>query len=146
MSNELIAYCGLYCGACSFKTAYEERDREHLLRMPAKYDRWKEAPLEACPGCRLENRCGKCAIRDCAIEKRVEHCGLCGEFPCGKLLEFGGDGMPHHAEVIANLKALTEMGPERWPAAQKAAWTCACGERFSWYLRECRKCPASRTR
>ncbi len=38
MSHELIAYCGLYCGACSFKVAFEEQNREHLMRMPAKYE------------------------------------------------------------------------------------------------------------
>ena len=139
MSHDLIAYCGLYCGACSFKVAHEEQDREHLMRMPEKYDAWKQAPLEACPGCRLENKCGKCAIRDCAVDRGIVHCGLCGDFPCGKLLEFTGDGIPHHAEAIGNLKALKTMGVEEWLEAQKGFWTCACGERYSWYLRECRK-------
>ena len=41
-----LAYCGLYCQACGFKVAYEEQDRNHLRAMPAKYDRYKEDPLE----------------------------------------------------------------------------------------------------
>jgi hypothetical protein len=139
MSRDLIAYCGLYCGACSFKVAYEEQDREHLMRMPAKYDAWKQAPLEACPGCRQKNKCGQCAIRDCAVGKGIEHCGLCGDFPCGKLHEFTDDGIPHHAEAIGNLKALNIMGVDQWLVAQKSFWTCACGERYSWYMRECRQ-------
>lgn len=139
MADDLIAYCGLYCGACSFKTAFETRDREHLLRMPAKYDPLKEAPLEGCPGCRRENRCGECALRDCAVARAVDHCGRCGEFPCDKLVRFSADGIPHHAETIGNLKALNAMGEERWLAAQEALWACPCGERFSWYLRECRQ-------
>jgi len=140
MSNELIAYCGLYCGACSFKVAFEEHNREHLMRMPAKYDHLKHAPLEFCPGCRLENRCGDCAIRDCAIEKNIEYCSLCDDFPCEKLLKFNNDGIPHHAEAIENLKVLKTMGAEQWLAVQKAKWMCTCTARYSWYLKECKKC------
>jgi hypothetical protein len=143
MSNELIAYCGLYCGACSFKVAFEENNPEHLMRMPAKYDYLKKAPLEGCPGCRLENRCGECAIRDCAIEKNLEYCGLCSDFPCEKLQKFNNDGIPHHAESIGNLNLLKQIGTERWLALQKKHWMCKCGERYSWYVRECRKCPIS---
>ena len=36
--NNKIAYCGLYCGACSFKVAYDENARKHLQNMPSKYD------------------------------------------------------------------------------------------------------------
>ena len=140
MPNELIAYCGLYCDACSFKVAFEEQNREHLLRMPEKYDYLKNTPLEWCPGCRLENRCGECAIRDCAIEKRLEYCSLCCDFPCEKLLKFNNDGIPHHAESIENLKALKTMGTEQWLVVQKAKWMCACTARYSWYVQECQKC------
>ena len=37
MSNELIAYCGLYCGACSFKLAYDENDKEPVLLTKANF-------------------------------------------------------------------------------------------------------------
>ena len=62
MSDELIAYCGLYCGACSFKVGYEENSEKHVIRMPSMYDQFKGQPLVFCPGCRLENQCGDCAI------------------------------------------------------------------------------------
>jgi hypothetical protein len=140
MSNELIAYCGLYCGACSFKVAFEENDREHLMRMPPKYDYLKNAPLEFCPGCRLENKCGECAIRDCAIEKKVAYCSLCDEFPCDKLKRFSTDGIPHHAESIENLKESKTMGSEKLLTTPKAQWMCTCTERYSWYLKRCKKC------
>lgn len=140
MSNELIAYCGLYCGACSFKVAFEENDREHLIRMPAKYNKFKNTSLEFCPGCRLENQCGDCAIRDCAIEKNREYCSLCDDFPCQKLTDFQSDGIPHHAESIENLTMLKQLGAEKWIEFQKKQWMCTCGERYSWYMRECKKC------
>jgi hypothetical protein len=140
MSNELIAYCGLYCGACSFKVAFEENDKEHLMAMPAYYDKFKHKPLEFCPGCRLENQCEPCGIRDCARDKKIEYCSFCDDFPCEKLINFNNDGKPHHAECIANLNLLKNIGPEKWLELQRKKWTCECNTRYSWYLKECRRC------
>lgn len=144
MSIELLAYCGLYCGACSFKVAYEENNREHITRMPAMYDHFKNEPLEFCPGCRLENRCGDCEIRDCARSKEIEYCSLCDVFPCEKIINFNNDGKPHHGESIGNLNLLKNIGEEKWLELQKEKWTCKCNARYSWYLRECKKCNDAR--
>lgn len=140
MSKNLIAYCGLYCGACSFKVAFESDNYEHVLRMPAQYDHLKNAPLEFCPGCRLDNQCGDCDIRDCAKSKNIDYCGSCFEFPCEKLEKFNADGKPHHAESISNLKLLREIGETKWLELQEEKWTCSCGTKYSWYLQECEKC------
>jgi hypothetical protein len=42
MADSLIAYCGLYCGACSFQVAYETEDRKHIDSMPSRYDKYKK--------------------------------------------------------------------------------------------------------
>lgn len=139
-SNSLIAYCGLYCGACSFKIAFDENDRVHIDHMPAKYEKFRHMPLEFCPGCRSENQCGKCDIKDCAEEKKVEHCSLCTEFPCKRLENFNHDGIPHHSESIENLKLLKQIGSDNWIIQQQKKWKCSCGLKYSWYLRTCRKC------
>lgn len=141
MSDELIAYCGLYCGACSFRVGYEENSREHIVCMPSIYDEFKSKPLEFCPGCRLENQCGDCDIRECARGKKIAYCSLCIDFPCGKLIDFSHDGKPHHAESIKNLILLQEIGKEKWLEVQKQNWTCGkCNSRFSWYLKSCPRC------
>lgn len=140
MASELIAYCGLYCGACSFRVAFEENDREHITQMPAYYDRLKNEPLEFCPGCRLENKCGECDIRDCAISKGIEHCGQCKDFPCDILARFNSDGKPHHEESINNLNLIKEIGEEAWLELMRGKWTCKCGSKYSWYYKECLKC------
>ncbi len=142
MASELIAYCGLYCGACSFKVAFEEKNKEHVTSMPSYYDRLKDEPVEFCPGCRLENICGECAMRDCAISKEIEHCGQCGDFPCDKVSSFNNDGKPHHGEAINNLNLLRELGEEKWLEHMKDKWTCKCGTRFSWYYQKCPRCEA----
>lgn len=140
MASELIAYCGLYCGACSFKVAFEENDRVHLTDMPEHYDRYKNDALEDCPGCRLENKCGQCAIRDCAIGRGLDYCAQCNDFPCERSMGFNNDGRPHHGETISNSELLKEMGEERWLELLKEKWTCGCGARFSWYHNTCTKC------
>jgi len=140
MASEFIAYCGLYCGACSFRVAFEDNNREHITHMPTYYDHFKNEPLEFCPGCRLENKCGECAIRDCAMNKEIEYCSQCNDFPCDRSIRFNSDGKPHHEESISNLNLLKEIGKEKWLDLMRERWTCKCGSRYSWYYKECPKC------
>jgi len=62
--TELVAYCGLYCGACG------------------RYLRGK------CPGCGKNEKAAWCAIRKCNKEHSRTSCAECAEFPdvnaCGK--------------------------------------------------------------
>jgi hypothetical protein len=133
----LLAYCGLYCGACSFKIAFEESQRGHLLSMPAKYDRYKSARLEDCPGCRADNQDGECKIRNCAKERKLVYCGDCEDFPCRMVADFSSDGIPHHSEIIANLNAIREMGVDAWLTHERDRFACSCGKRLSWYTKKC---------
>jgi hypothetical protein len=53
--KNLIAYCGLYCGACrSFLT-------------------------NKCPGCKDNIKASWCKIRDCCIENNFQSCADCGK-------------------------------------------------------------------
>jgi hypothetical protein len=54
--TNLIAYCGLYCGAC----------RKYLV--------------DKCPGCRENEKAAWCKIRLCCIEKEIKSCADCDEF------------------------------------------------------------------
>jgi len=137
-----LAYCGLYCQACSFKVAYEEQDRNHLRAMPAKYDRCKEDPLEPCTGCRNDPD-PSCEIRNCARECALLHCGDCPAFPCERITAFASDGIPHHAEAMANLKRIKQIGELGWFVEQEARYRCSCGSRYSWYVRICLRCSAT---
>ena len=140
---DMIATCGLFCGACSFKLAFDENDRAHVRAMPARYEKAKEDELEACPGCRGEAPAcdaDPCKIRACARTRGLTHCGLCAEFPCSILSAFANDGVPHHSETLGNLKRLREVGEEAWLAEQRTRWICSCGARLSWYLRDCPSC------
>jgi hypothetical protein len=139
----LLAYCGLFCGACSFKLAVDENERAHVRSLPARYDKAKEAELQACPGCRSEPTADgddPCAIRSCARTRGLEHCGACALFPCGAMSEFAADGVPHHGQTLENLRRLGDVGTPAWLAEQRERWTCACGAKRSWYIDTCPKC------
>ena len=136
----LLAYCGLYCGACSFRVAHEENDRRHLADIPAKYNYLKEQELSLCPGCRADVDNDGCAIKNCASGRGFAHCGECADYPCAEITRFAGDGIPHHAEIVDNLEALKRVGAEAWLADQASRWQCSCGARLSWYARICPTC------
>ena len=46
-----------------------------------------------CKGCAQEKTIpwGTCAVKVCCEEKKLDHCGLCGEFPCTQLHDFSFD-------------------------------------------------------
>ena len=149
-----LAYCGIYCPECSFVAAYETGKREHLLAMPERYDEYKQATLSEvgnCPGCKLDNLCGDCDIKDCARsqgqqsmapkKEDIDSCAECAKFPCEKVLAFGNDGVPHHRQALENLMTISAIGKESWFEGFRKNLECDCGERLSWYY----KCPIHRT-
>lgn len=100
MNNEvkadkyLVAYCGLYCGACG------------------KYLKGK------CPGCRQNEKAKWCKIRACCIDNRYHNCSECQMNPhdCKKFnnllskffaLVFGSDRE-------ACIKRISEVGADKF--------------------------------
>ncbi len=99
--------CGIYCGECGF-----------LGRQ--------------CPGCgnvegkpfwALEMPGGVCPLHDCCRnQKRLEHCGLCDEFPCNPFLDLRDPNMTDDEFAASlnmrkcNLTARTQVGTEKWLA------------------------------
>lgn len=64
----MIAYCGLYCGAC----------RKYLS--------------DTCPGCHGNEKAGWCKVRRCCMDNNFKSCADCTEFDdpyqCTKLNNF----------------------------------------------------------
>lgn len=54
--SSLVAFCGLYCGACGF------------------YLKGK------CPGCEKNEKASWCKIRKCCMEQKITTCAECKEF------------------------------------------------------------------
>jgi hypothetical protein len=140
----LLGVCGLYCGGCHHYRASFPEGR-HLLERAAGQRQSPEG--FGCRGCRSGALysypgCSQCAIRACAEDRGIVHCGLCSEFPCDRIRAFQSDGRIHHRDVLDHLVALRAMGPHRWLAEQAQRWTCMCGAGFSWYEVRCHRCGA----
>lgn len=64
-----------------------------------------------CPGCIEADGCvpewaqsGRCRIHACVREHGVQFCGLCAEFPCGKIPQL----IPWNPRIIEHLGALRD--------------------------------------
>lgn len=88
-----MAYCGLDCSDCAVYVATKTGD-DSLRQAFAAHEsaRWKiqiEPARLNCHGCKdLQPKsgfCATCEVRQCAMERKVEDCATCVEFPCPKL-------------------------------------------------------------
>ena len=84
MNDGLEGRCGLYCTKCEY------REKAN------------------CPGCiKAEGKMfwGECELSKCCIEKELQHCGQCQNFPCDKLREFSYDkAQGDNGQRIRNLE------------------------------------------
>ena len=108
--KELIGYCGLDCEACEARTATVKGDdalrRKVALRWSALNGVEITPEMIHCTGCRVDGPktpyCESlCPIRQCALERRAETCGSCGEMDtCEKLAAI----IRNNPEAAGNLK------------------------------------------
>lgn len=99
--NKMIAYCGLICTDCS---AYRSTQNNDSKAKEVEIVKWQEmfnranidikvdADFITCDGClssegQLCGHCAACDIRTCCIEKSVNNCGYCKEYPCKKIVK-----------------------------------------------------------
>ena len=84
MEKTMIAYCGSYCGACTWKD--------------------KVGCKEGCKACAGNVFWGECDKAKCCISRGFEHCGECPDLPCDKLKDLFGD--PEHGDRGVRLRNL----------------------------------------
>ena len=153
-TEDLVAVCGLYCGACPMYLATQSNDEE---KQQALLKQFSSGPMKLkmedllCDGClgngRVASFCRSCAIRACPDDKtNVARCSDCQDFACSRITDFNNDGMLHHAEVLENLRRLREDGLEKWAEYEAERWSCPqCSDPMSWYDAECSSCGAARS-
>jgi hypothetical protein len=138
--KKLAAVCGLYCGACSWFISTHE-DPERLRRLAAQIGYSEEE--SRCHGCRSGKRlpyCGKCKMFACAVERGIDFCIQCEEYPCDDLKQFQL-AMPHRIELWANLERVKAVGHRQWLQEIRTSYTCPrCRTVNSAYDLKCRKC------
>ena len=94
-----ISPCGLVCSRCDAYRATQQNDPAKLELVAAD---WRKryhcddikAELIACDGCMAEGgrKCyhceHTCQIRRCALDKKVQVCSECPDYPCAMLKDF----------------------------------------------------------
>jgi len=136
------SYCGIYCGSCPILRHGETGRADAFIECCGG------VPKEelACGGCKSERvyaGCRVCTFRDCAVERGVEHCVECADYPCKQYEKWASMAklLPHLCEAKGNLEAIRLDGTNAWLSAQKTRWACPnCGAPFSWYERACHAC------
>jgi hypothetical protein len=92
----MIAYCGLICTDCSAYKATRAMSDEQAKQVASQWSQTFHVDIKVadvwCDGCLVEGKkcvhCGECEIRACARNLKVENCGLCDQYACGKLQGF----------------------------------------------------------
>ena len=93
--NQLFSLCGLNCGLCPmFLNQY-------------------------CPGCGGGEGNQSCKIAACSMERGVEYCFLCSEYPCPKYERFDAfDSFITHRNRKADMEKARKIGMEAYNAEQ----------------------------
>jgi hypothetical protein len=97
--SALLAACGLRCDQCEAYLATQTNDQDRARRVAEKWGKefrdGKPFPVEAtiCDGCLTESPrkggyCGQCAVRACAVERKLPTCAHCDDYGCEKLEQF----------------------------------------------------------
>ena len=108
----MIAYCGLTCTECPAYTATQSGDTALAQRTAEGWAQMFDAPVTVddvwCDGCLVEGRkcthCGECEIRACGVERGVDNCPSCADYPCDKLAGLHGM-VPAARETLDRLLA-----------------------------------------
>jgi hypothetical protein len=95
--SEMIAYCGLDCSRCPTYRATQNDDDIARAKTAALYAEKFGLVFQPeeinCDGCRTSagrqlGYCRVCEIRGCCLAKGLEHCVVCDQQPCDKLIKF----------------------------------------------------------
>lgn len=115
--DKMIAFCGLVCTECPAFIATQEGDQEALKRVAAQWSQEYNASLAPedciCDGClafeaRLGSYCHECKIRACGMEKKVQNCAYCGDYPCPELEKFFAFGPDAKATLEGIKQSLSK--------------------------------------
>ena len=138
-NKDLMAPCGLYCGACGVYIATRDGNEKFKTIMANLYGTKPEDT--ECLGCmqpdppkKIYGYCRICPIRDCVKSKGYYSCHQCEEWPCDMVKNFGfATGVRVMMRTIPIWRAkVAEYGDERggveWARAECERYHCpSCG-------------------
>ncbi|MCL2773244.1 MAG: DUF3795 domain-containing protein [Oscillospiraceae bacterium] len=120
MDKHKLAACGIDCNECGhymLAMKHDLKSAEYLV----EYFRdggWigkndgAEAVLRKVPMCKgcwsdfVTCNANDCLLRPCCVEKKINNCGECGDFPCKRCTDFMTDGLEHHKKAMEHLMSI----------------------------------------
>jgi hypothetical protein len=109
--NKIIAMCGLVCDDCIAFIATQKDDdemRKKVVEAWSTEDEMLKLEDVDCDGCingrRLHSFCAICDVRMCGLQKKVDNCAHCNEFPCGRIEKHWGE-----LSTVSGKKAKTNL-------------------------------------
>ncbi|MGC1404967.1 MAG: DUF3795 domain-containing protein [Thermodesulfobacteriota bacterium] len=151
-NKDLMAPCGLYCGACGVYISNRDGNEKFKAVMGNLYGTKPEET--ECLGCmqpdspkKIYKFCGTCPIRDCVRSKSYYSCHQCAEWPCSKTENFGfATGKRVMKRTIPVWRAkVAELGHEKgsveWARQELERYHCPnCGNPLFRGAQQCRAC------
>ena len=151
-NRDLMAPCGLYCGACGIYIAHRDNNAKFRAILAQLYGSQPEQTR--CRGCMqpdppecLYGFCQSCPIRDCVRRRGYRSCHPCPEWPCEHIEHFpiavGRSVMqraiPRWRELVAQLG--DEEGSVAWARGECERYHCPqCGGPLFRAATRCRAC------
>jgi len=151
-NKDLMAPCGLYCGACGVYIATRDGNEKFKTIMGNLYGTKPEET--ECMGCmqpdpskKLYAYCRICPIRECVKSKGSYSCHQCEQWPCKMIENFGfatGQKVMKRAIPIWRAKVAEhgdETGSVEWARAELERYHCSsCGQPLFRGAQSCRAC------
>lgn len=108
--EKIYGSCGLICSECPAYIACITNDQKLRENTAKEWSEIYQAEIPAdsinCTGCRQQGvkigHCSECKIRLCAINRKIETCCECSDYPCAILQEF----FEHVPEAKQNLERM----------------------------------------
>ena len=139
-SKNLAGVCGICCPTCILYIGTKE-DSSKIEKLALKIG-VKVEDLN-CKGCRSDQKslyCKSCKFVPCSVDKGIDFCIDCYEYPCKVLYDFQKE-KPHRIELWEHNEFLKTNGMMKWFEEMAALHSCSnCGTINSAYDLQCRKC------
>jgi hypothetical protein len=151
-NKNLMAPCGLYCGACGVYIATRDKNEKFKQIMGNLYGSKPEDTeclgcMQADPPEKLYGLCKMCKIRDCVKDKGFYSCHQCEDWPCDMIESFGmatGKRVMKRTIPVWREKVAEhgdEEGSAEWARAECERYHCPdCGKPLFRGAQRCRAC------
>ncbi len=151
-NKDLMAPCGLYCGACGIYIATRDKNEKFKAIMGGLYGTKPEET--ECRGCmqpdppgKLYAFCKDCSMRNCVRDKGYYSCHQCDKWPCDMVENFGlatGKRVMKRTIPLWREKVAAhgdEKGSEAWARTECERYHCSdCGNPLFRGAQRCRAC------